>query len=203
MNVTEESITIRQQLHDAVSTGHVLIPYYKAHDAHIEPWAPTTRNYDPKGEPIVESAESRIIGTQDIDVAIFTAITGYMGPKSVVPRGSARIMQRVNRFSTAKIPTVSSLYSVAALSLAGKIALRDNEASGKLPTFVYWAKEDQFQKRPGLFPFIAFGSMAAQGAVKVSSAELSINPYELPAVESIDWSAEAALFNEFIKRFQP
>jgi hypothetical protein len=130
----------------------------------------------------------------------FAAITGYMGPKVVVPPGSARIMQRVNRFSSGEAPAISSLYSIAALSFAGKLALRNNEASGALPTLVYWASLSQFQRRPGLFPFQALRAVATQGAVHVSPRELSVDPNELPAVESIDWGAEAAPFMTFDQR---
>lgn len=188
---------VRQQLQNAVNDGHILVPYYEAEAKHLEPWLATTVNYDSKGSPIPEPHEGRVVGTQDIDVAIFAAITGYMGPKPVVPSGSARIMQRVNRFDTMENPTISSLYSIAALSFAGKIALRDNEASGKLPTFVYWARADQFGGRPGLFPFTTLSAVAVQGMVKVSSDALNVNPYELPPVEAMDWGAQGAVFKEF------
>lgn len=125
-----------------------------------------------------------------------------MGPKPVVPAGSARIMQRVNRFDTTENPTISSLYSIAALSFAAKIALRDNETSGRLPTFVYWARADQFESRPGLFPFMTTSAVTVQGMVKVSSDVLSINPYELPAVEAIDWGAQATVFKEFAEKIK-
>jgi hypothetical protein len=197
-NPTERSVEIRQQLHEAVETGHVLIPYHLADVTHVEPWPATTINYDPESNPIPELLEGRVIGTRAIDVAIFAAITGYMGPKPVAPQGSARIMQRVNRFNNAEI---SSLYSIAALSFAGKIALRDNETSEGSPTLVYWAKASKFEARPGLFPFVSAGAIAVQGGVEVSTRELSVDPYELPAVESIDWSApQAVAFNAVTRK---
>jgi hypothetical protein len=187
---SEASVAIREQLQDAVNAGNILIPYHESGLTHVEPWPPTTVNYDPQGNPITDPPEGRVVGTRDVDVAIFAAITGYMGPKAVVPPGSARIMQRVNRFSDGETPAVSSIYGIAALSFAGKIALRHNEASGSLPTLVYWANSDQFEPRPGLFPYKSLSSVAVAGGVKVSSAELGVDPYELPAVEGV-WTQTA------------
>jgi hypothetical protein len=199
----EKSIEIRQRLLEGVRAGHVLVPYHEADVTQLKPWLPTTTNFNADGEPIPEPPDGRVIGTQDADVAIFAAITGYMGPVCVTPPGSARLMQRVNRFATApNEEELSPIYRIAALSHAGKVALLNNEASRSVRSFVYLAEADQFETRPGLYPFMAAGVVAVQGGVEVSSRELSIDPYELPSVEAIDWGAQAGPFEDFIRKAQ-
>jgi hypothetical protein len=138
-----------------------------------------------------------VLATKDVDVAVFSAITGYVGPEEFVPRGSARFLLRRNRFAS---NTGEDRFStrMPLLSHAGKLALMEREEDGHVG-MVYAADIRQFKWRDGVHEYASPKAVAVSMPIAVTSEVMGVNPFELSAPDSVDFTFGGA-FEHFVKK---